>query len=96
MIPDKQKLTDEEQQKANKWIKDHLKDSFSCPVCGHKDFHLQDTLGIITLFGGGATMLGTGYPTLVMVCKNCAYMMFFSAVMAGVSPAGEEDTSDVK
>ncbi len=96
MPPDKQKLTDEERRKADEWLKIHCKASLSCPVCGQTDFQLQQTLGIVPLFGGGATMLGSGYPALVMVCTNCAHMMLFNAIMAGVIPAEEEDTSDAK
>ena len=96
MPPDKHKLTDEERRKADQWLKSHRKDSFSCPVCGQTNFQLQTTLGIVPLFGGGATVLGSGYPVVVMVCGNCAHMLFFNAIIAGLVPAEEEDTSDAK
>ncbi len=75
MPPNKQKLTDEEQQKVTEWLNAHCKDMV-CPVCGQPAFQVQSTLGIVQLYGGGTTILGSGYPAIVVICSNCSNMLF--------------------
>ena len=96
MPKNEQKLTGEELQKIDDWIKAHCKEPFHCQFCGQSEFQVQATAGIVPLFGGGVTMLGSGYPAVVVICSNCGNMLFLNAVTIGVVPAREEDTPDAK
>lgn len=98
-MPDEQQfqMDDDQRRKADKWLKEKwLKDLAHCPFCGHSVWQTQNSLGIVPLFKGGATIAGAGFPALVAICVNCGYMAFINAIIMGLTGKGKEGASDVK
>ena len=94
------KLTKEELETANTWLKDNWK-NWACPFSGHTNWNLADSLSQMNRFtGAGLVVGGPVFPMLVLTCTGCGYTALVNAVMAGiVSPstpakAVEEEDKD--
>ena len=66
-----------------------------CPFCGHEQFSIGDQLVLISLYAPRGFLVGAGYPTVAVICDNCAFFRFHSAVLFGfVKTNPEELTKD--
>lgn len=56
----------------------------TCPVCGKKTLNTLPSRGYLT-YGGRPmiAMFDTHVPLVIIVCRTCGNMRFFSAVMLG-------------
>ena len=69
--------------KAEIWLRTH--GISACPVCGQRSFSIHDMVSMTnTLQDGGHIDYLSGLPLTVVICNNCAYLMFFSAKLMGV------------
>lgn len=58
----------------------------ACPVCGHRDFFVNDHLVTANIVSpsGGVNLGGTTYPMATITCQNCLHTMSFAAVPMGL------------
>jgi hypothetical protein len=54
-----------------------------CPFCGNEQFSVGDNLVLHSLYAPQGFLVGAGYPTVPVICNNCAFFRFHSAVMFG-------------
>lgn len=85
-------LTPEQEETAQAWLAEVFGDGPTCPMCSNNDWVMGPILS--RLYATRALMGGRGYPTLVMVCENCAYTALFNALVIGVDQPDEEDQDD--
>ncbi len=93
MSDDRYEMDDEGLRKAEEWLKRKWPKDPKCMMCGHTDWNIQKQLTIVSLFKSGAMIAGPGFPALVVICSNCAHMIFVNAMIAGIV-AEKEGTSD--
>lgn len=80
-MPDESgKLTDSDKQSIAK-ILTEKKAVLACPSCGNPTWSIADNLVMHSLFVNGGTMLGSGFPSVLTVCTNCAFFRFHSAMV---------------
>lgn len=84
------KLSQPDKDKIAKWLDEHMATQ-SCPACAFNEWVIEDSLGLVSLFGpGGTFVIGAGYPVVVVVCARCAYFRLHSAMAIGlVKPQSE-------
>lgn len=88
------KLTIEENEKVQQWLKQHWK-NWACPFSGHTNWELGEYIAQAMMFsGGGLVVGGPTYPLVVLTCAGCGYTVFINAIKAGVVTKRVE--SDVK
>ena len=94
------KLSQEEQDKAIKWIADHWTTKSPCPVCGTHGWTLMDHVVHMPAYQPGLSVVNlvkvTVYPQLLLQCNTCAYTMAFSAIRAGVVVSNEKSVEPEK
>jgi hypothetical protein len=66
---------------AKKWKGDHL-----CPICGSNDWVGLENYLLLSSSGIPSMI----YPSVVIRCQECAYLLFFNAVTMGLLPGKEE------
>ena len=82
-MPDENgKLSQEERDAANKWIRERVKSP--CAACGHAYWAVGSY--VVSLSADTKNFLGTKkhYPALVTVCAECGHFRLHSAVLAGI------------
>jgi len=57
----------------------------TCPVCKGVQWVSQDLLGLPTILDGKVALGRETFVVLPMVCVNCAYCLFFNAVLMGLN-----------
>ena len=78
------KLTDEEREKAVAWLNEKTK-NYECPVCGTNNWAIGQHIIQEDIYRGGNVIVGGSvYPTVFVVCTNCAYVRHFMAIQMGV------------
>jgi len=89
MPDDTGKLTQEEYLKVDAWLTSFGRTPFICPACGGDKWAIgQHLVQPLTLGKDAAVQFaGIGYPMVALVSQRCGYVMFFSAVIAGVIAA---------
>lgn len=84
-------LTDDEMDRAKKWIAD--KAGFggkvpSCPIC-KGNWGIANKLAHVS---AGHPLTTASFPCVVTLCNNCGYSQLFNAIKMGVvSPASNDD-----
>lgn len=73
----------EKQEKALKWLEDKwLKKDRACEVCKNTHWQLaEDLIMPLPFIGGGLTVGGNSYPSVLLICNNCGNSKFFNAVI---------------
>ncbi len=77
-------LTEDERQKIDDWIKKnwHIR---NCPICRHQNWILADHVVMPILYSEyGITSSASGYPQIMIICKNCGYTLCFNAITMGI------------
>ena len=89
-MPEKDgKLSEAEQQLAQKWVKERWK-NWACPFSGDTDWDLGPHVVESRPFsGGGIKVGGPVYPHLVLTCRGCGYTVLINAMKVGIFPAKE-------
>ena len=84
-MPDNQgKLTQEEKEKAQAWLKERWK-NWACPYSGHTNWELGEfVVQAVRFTGGGLSVGGPVYPLLVLTCSGCGNTIFVNAIKAGI------------
>lgn len=83
------RLNSEQLAAAIAWIREKANGGASCPLCGTSDWTAADTLAAAISYRDGGFYADKGFPMLMLVCKNCGYVRFISAVIAGLVERGE-------
>lgn len=75
----------------------HLEDKWkdkSCPMCGHLDWTLKDTISEIRDFSGGGLIIGRGQPLVPVIpvtCNYCGNTVLINAIVAGILEKGGKE-----
>lgn len=83
------KLTDAQKESAVAWVDAKVG---PCPACSQRGWSVEQN--IVELYSGGVHAGGIHYPTILLVCRHCAHMMCFNAIMMGVEKRDEKGTDD--
>jgi len=78
-------LTDAQKAAIEDWMNSHAV-KMVCPCCGGKRWSIQDDLAFPLMIDADTTRINreSGFPLAVVVCNNCGYASFFSAVQIGI------------
>lgn len=85
---------EKQRQAARAWVEEKWTQPKACPICGTNSWLFTEAGSIDTLNAGSVQPMGrlTGvWPIFMVLCRNCAYTMFFNAIFAGVVPADNPD-----
>ena len=76
------KLDFEQKEKVKQLLDEKTSEKVLCPVCGHKEWNLSDTIFEIREYHGGDFIAGKGsiVPVIVLTCTNCGNSLFFNAI----------------
>ena len=63
-----------------------------CPLCGAKQWNVQDKSFELREFQGGNIVLGKGLliPVIPVICTNCGFTALINSIVVGFEPGGEE------
>lgn len=69
-------------------IIDHLKDKWqnrTCPLCGHGNWNVSDSVYELREFNDGALMVGGApiVPVVPVTCNNCGNTIMVNAILSG-------------
>ena len=74
-----------DKQQAADWLKSHAPE-LKCAACGKNSFGVDSPLAMTNqMDDGGHINYLAGYPLVVVVCQNCAHVMFFAAKQMGIA-----------
>jgi predicted nucleic-acid-binding Zn-ribbon protein len=78
-------LTDAQKASIEDWLNSHAAEML-CPCCREKQWCIQDDLAFPLMIDPETARINreSGFPLVVVVCNNCGYASFFSAVRIGV------------
>jgi len=95
MPDDQDRLTDQEKQQAEEWVKEQ--GGRPCPACGRNQWMiLPHILDFRPYRGRGAFVIGGGpsYPAVTLICTNCGNFRFHSAVVMGLLKPEEKESQE--
>jgi uncharacterized protein (DUF2225 family) len=86
-MPDEHgRLTEADNDLIERWWGQHSKDSVICPVCNTDGWKIAGHLVNVQTHAVDANAGNTPtYPHIIVICKFCAYSMFFNAVQIGIA-----------
>lgn len=91
-----QKWTEKQLEKIKQWVDEKWGAGKPCPQCDVNDWQITAAPAAISVGGpGGRVFLEDHYPCFVVLCRNCGYMIFVSAIAAdiGFPEKGEADNA---
>jgi predicted nucleic-acid-binding Zn-ribbon protein len=80
-------LTQEQQQKARRWMESKAGPHGACPVCGQRTWQFGEIIMGNTVDPQGNITIGasaSGVPMLQVVCLNCGHVNLMAAVLMGL------------
>ncbi len=85
-MPDAQgKLSSEDKEKIQKWLKEKWKASNLCPISQDNKWIINDYVTTPMNFGGGGMIVGGQVtPQIMMICASCGYTLYFNAMVMGI------------
>lgn len=89
------KLTKEERAQVVKWLADHWPKQ-ACPMCGTVNWGLDDNIARVDVWHPTKRLAPLCFPAAVMVCTNCAYLAFFSAVQMKIMAGAEKENQQAE
>lgn len=79
------RLTEEDHQKAQEWLRLHWTRNRICPMSDHNAWEIGAQVVAAPPFAGRAmTQKGIVYPTIPVTCSVCGYTLYFNAVVMGI------------
>jgi len=78
-------------EKVGKFLKEKWKGTVVCPICATAKWTTHGDVVFAPIWGqpsGGITL-----PMVAVVCDNCSYTLFFSAVRTGALPPDKKPES---
>lgn len=78
-------LSPEELDRVRKWLSVNWHTP-RCPVSGHNEWELNDTMVQLPAYSGGRPLLAAAptFPLILITCSYCGYTFFLSAVKVGI------------
>ena len=70
---------------ATQWLAEHWKDRV-CPACHQSSWGMLEQLVELPV-GARVPVAPQEYPCVLVACRNCGHLMFFSAVRIGAVPS---------
>jgi predicted nucleic-acid-binding Zn-ribbon protein len=88
------KLDDEKRKILEEKFKEY-KPQLVCPICGNKDWGVNDTIFELREFNGGDMVIGarqmqTVYPVITLSCTKCGYTHFINVIRLGLIEKSED------
>ncbi len=86
-------LSDEQQNQIKEWVADKSANtSGDCPVCGENAWRAEEEVVMCPVLPmPPSDRPAAVYPMFILVCSNCAYVMQFMALQAGLSLVDSDD-----
>jgi len=84
----RKKLSAAEKKKAREWLQKKGA-KLDCSSCGHGALEIGDEMGLLAVNQPGS-LLGAGYPAIVVYCANCGELRMHSAIMMGFVKADDD------
>lgn len=81
------RLSQAEKDRIQKWLVEKAS-VMICPACGYGEWNVGDYLATVPTFNG-IELRGLGYPAAIIICGQCAFLRFHSAVLIGLVGGGE-------
>ncbi len=77
----------------------HLNDKWKtqpCPLCGARQWNVQDKSFELREFHGGSIVIGPGpiIPVIPVICANCGNTILVNSLVAGVELEGKEGKNE--
>jgi hypothetical protein len=90
------KLTQEDRDKANKWLTERGALT-ACEACKKQAWKGSPNLVMAPAYvPGGALVPPIVYPAVMLICTNCGFLRMHSAVVMGILPPDDEKQSSGK
>jgi len=90
MPDEKGKLSPEDKEKVQKWLKEKWKASSNCPISGDNNWIIGDYTVTPMNYGARQAMIGGQIaPQVMLICSSCGYTLYFNAMLMGLFPSGE-------
>lgn len=82
----------EARERALKWLAEKSPNGTICAVCGENDWTVGNVAELpLTRWDDVAAPAAKVYPVFPVFCTNCAHMLLFSAIRAGVIEPDQEE-----
>ena len=89
------KLTEEEQSRAQEWVREKSSGIPACTMCGQRQWALGDhSVHSPIYFGGGMFLGGPTYPQFMLICQTCGHTVYYNAILSGVIKEKEQEATD--
>jgi len=86
-------LTPEEKAQFAEWLHSVWKGPKECPICHVESWNQGDHFVYAPIYYQGAFVAGSvAYPSVILICDNCGYTLFFNAVIMDLLVPGPEKT----
>ena len=71
--------------RVEEWLRSRSK-SVHCPCCGSQNFGAEDMLAMTNSVEANTGRINylRGFPLVVLICQDCAHVMFFGAKKMGI------------
>ena len=77
------KLTKADIEKAKAWLLEHGTTE-ACPFCHNTNWSVNDILVLAPQYRKDGVSPELGVPCVIVVCPQCAFLRFHSAIMMGI------------
>lgn len=87
------KLTDQKVEKLIMHLNAIVPQGVVCPVCGNKQWAINDIVVESQEFQNGNIIIGANsaiVPYVTLTCRKCAHTLFFNAIQLGVVDPKEQ------
>lgn len=96
MEEDKRKgsLTEEQYQKAFKWLEDKFPvENHECEICSEKNWLVLDDIVTPTIYSKKGVVMfgGKAIPQFMIMCINCGNTKYINAMVSGIINKGMEE-----
>jgi hypothetical protein len=82
-------------ERAMEWLDKRWKREKRCPICQSNSWTVGDSLGVmLPMIDDKINPYAPTYPLFVVACTECAYTLFFNAVIAGLYPPASQEKKE--
>jgi len=81
-------------EEFQEWLNKQWRGVKKCPICGSNSWTIGEKPVEVREFHGGALKVGElVYPLAALICGVCGYTLLFSAIVANLVKAGQEEAA---
>ncbi len=86
-------LDQRQEQVVREWL-DAKQVADQCPACGTAEWVILEIVEAPVRWPAELHSGGPGFPMLPRGCRNCGYLMFFSAAKMGLGASDDDDAHE--